>query len=42
MMRLLESNETQLEPRLVRRLVMAGIAVAVAVVVVATLGFLGR
>ena len=40
MERLLERNETELESRLVWRLVMAGIAIAV--VVVATLRFLGR
>ena len=41
MERLLERNETELESRLVWRLVMAGIAVVIAVVVVATLRFLG-
>ena len=40
MLRLLERNETELESRLAWRLVMAGIAIAV--VVVATLRFLGR
>ena len=40
--RLLERNETERESRLVWRLVIAGIAVVVAVVVVATLLFLGR
>ena len=40
MTRLLERNGTWLESRLVWRLVMAGIAIAV--VVVATLRFLGR
>ena len=40
MTRLLERNETWLESRLVWRLVMAGIAIAV--VVVAALRFLGR
>ena len=39
MLRLLERNETEIERRLVWRLVMAGIAIAV--VVVATLWFLG-
>ena len=42
MERLLERNETELQSRLVWRLVMAGIAVVIAVVVVATLRFLGR
>ena len=44
MERLLDRNETELESRLVWRLVMAGIAVVVVVVVVAvaTLRFLGR
>ena len=40
MTRLLERNGTKLESRLVWRLVMAGIAIAV--VVVAALRFLGR
>ena len=40
MMRLLERNQTGLESRLVWRLVMA--AIAIAVVVVATLRFLSR
>ena len=44
MEQLLERNETELESRLVWRLVIAGIAVAgvIAVVVVAALRFLGR
>ena len=44
MERLLERNETELQSRLVWRLVIAGIVIAVviAVVVVATLRFLGR
>ena len=40
MERLLESNETELQSRLVWRLVIAGIAIVIAVVVVATLRFL--
>ena len=40
--RLLARNETERESRLVWRLVIAGIAVVVAVLVVATLWFLGR
>ena len=40
MERLLDRNETELESRLVWRLVIAGIVIAV--VVVATLRFLGR
>ena len=40
--RLLAKNETERESRLVRRLVIAGIAVVVAVLVVATLLFLRR
>ena len=42
MERLLERSETEGESRLVRRLVIAGIAVVVAVLVVAALLFLGR
>ena len=41
MERLLERNETEAQSRLVWRLVIAGIAVVVAVLVVATLWFLG-
>ena len=40
MVRLLATSETELESRLVRRLVMAGVAIAV--VVAAVLWFLGR
>ena len=42
MERLLERNETELQSRRVWRLVIAGIAVVIAVVVVVTLRFLGR
>ena len=44
MERLLDRNETELESRLVWRLVIAGIVIAVVIagVVVATLRFLGR
>ena len=41
-MELLERNETERESRLVWRLVIAGIAVVIAVVVVVMLRFLGR
>ena len=42
MNRLLGGNEAEPESRLVWRLVMAGIAIAIAILVVATLRFLGR
>ena len=41
MMRLLAKDETPPEPRLARRLFMAGIVLAVAALVVATMRFLG-